>query len=247
VAADDLKETQKRCWSRPSQISAPIGNMSLPTSLPTPRVCLERTVVCVAQHSMAEMRTASVNPPRNRGRQQRFPRLRKTSPPSAAASRRVRPHLVRGPITFCFSSLPVYEIGPSAEAVVELAEEKRKPACWCATRRRCACRGRRGGTFDDADVALQIDRSDFDQSHPWPDPTQSGVADERRSLSPKEHSRVNPPSPRTLGAGAGPRNHLRQQSDADHGRINDPGGNKQSEVSKEPEHLDGHSTLCRIV
>ena len=121
--------------------------MSLPTSLPTPGVCLQRTVVCVAQHSMAEMRTASVNPPRNRGRQQRFPRLRKTSPPSAAASRRVRPHLVRGPITFCFSSLPVYKIGPAAEAVVELAEEKRKRACWCATRRRCACRGRRGGTL----------------------------------------------------------------------------------------------------
>ena len=38
------------------------------------------------------------------------------SPPSAAASRRVRPHLVRGPITFCFSSLPVYEIGPAVEA-----------------------------------------------------------------------------------------------------------------------------------
>ena len=221
--------------------------MSLPTSLPTPRVCLQRSVVCVAQHSMAEMRTASVNPPRNRGRQQRFPRLRKTSPPSAAASRRVRPHLVRGPITFCFSSLPVYKIGPAAEAVVELAEEKRKRACWCTTRRRCACRGRRGGTFGDGDVALQIDRSDFDQSHPWPDPTESGVADERRSLSLSEGTLQGQPcaEPATPCAKGGPR--LRQESDADHGRINDPGGNKQSKVGKEPERLDGHSTLCRIV
>ena len=56
----------------------------------------------------------------------------------------------------------------------------------------------------DGDVALQIDRSDFDQSHPWPDPTESGVADERRSLSPKEHSRGNPAPSRQLHAqGAG--------------------------------------------
>jgi len=40
--------------------------------------------------------------------------------------------------------------------VVELAEEKRKRACWCATRRRGACGGRRGGAFGDGDVALQI-------------------------------------------------------------------------------------------